>query len=176
MKTMLALTLMLFSAVAFAGEVNPFDPNGTCDGPTMSAERALEILGSSFSVNLAKNEKEQKLRGASRFRQIINGVRGGWNASLNEHFPIAPFLVNRGGTIGLDVYFSRWTGSYYDSFPMTCAFNAETETFLCQSKEKGAPKFGTNTFEAKLTDSCFSMVSRLESAAQEREWAFTLQF
>jgi hypothetical protein len=176
MKTMLALTLMLSSAAAFAGEVNPFDPANACGGPTMSAERALEILGSSFSVNHAKGEKESMIQGASRFRQVINGVRGGWNASLNDHFPIAPFLANVDGKIGLEVFVYQWNGARYSYFRMLCSYQEDTETFFCQNKDVTAPKFGTNAFEAKLTDSCFSMVSRFESAAQEREWAFTLQF
>ncbi len=165
----LATLLLIVSPIATQAEsLDPFEQT-SCLGETMGAEKALEILGPNWEVNLAEGNPESVVKGWARFRQILNGMKGKWYPSRNQPNPIRPFLYNSYGRLGLKIQY----GDFKDnSYWLECKKEEGTDLFNCERTSKDGPLLGAAKYQAVLTDHCLRLYATNTSSGSEYEWAY----
>lgn len=164
-------TLLIVSVTVHADESDVFEET-SCAGDLMTGERALELLGSNYSVNLAKTEADPNasVKGFARRRQKIAGAVGAWHEYNSSVLDITPYIFNSDGELGLKLYYKRFRENRK---VIECVFSAQTEVFVCHL---GTDAVGTGELEVKLTNSCLRVTSSSSSASSDTEWAYLLRF
>lgn len=167
-----ALTILFLFVSPTATQAENLDPfeQTSCLGATMSAEKALEILGPNWEVNLAEGNPERIVKGWARYRQLMNGVKGKWYPARNQPDPIRPFLYNSYGRLGLKIQYGDFTKE--NSYWLDCKKEDGTDLFNCERASKDAPPLGTARYQAVLTDHCLRLFASSSSSGSEHEWAY----
>ena len=170
---------------------DPFDP-ASCSGPTISTQRALQLLGPNPSVNLVTKKPWDKnggiFWGNYRVRQTLNGVTSGWYASDNYDFALEPVLLNDSGKLSVvaDFFVHIYPNdSLFELGDWNCpAVNADATQVTCSLQHGGPgvwyddqPKVDlATTFDFKLTDHCVWRRDDQKDQSSEREWVYLLNF
>jgi hypothetical protein len=172
MKLFLAF-LFLSSGLAFADARDPLDPS-SCEGPLLSNERALELLGPSRAVNLSRDMPEGRLYGYSRIRQKLGGAVGQWHESRLGLVPVRPILSNHEGELRFEPNYDV-VRTTYDLDCELVAPAADRDHYVCQPRED-FPRFASGTLYATVTDQCIRFFSYSYGKGEDQEWAYLLRY
>lgn len=172
MKTLLAL-LFLSSSFALADARDPLDPE-SCQGPLLSNERALELLGPSPAVNLSRDLPDGRLYGYSRIRQKLGQAVGQWHETNLGLVPIRPILANEEGSLRFEPNYDV-VRTTYDLDCELVAPGSNRDHYVCQPRD-GFPRFVSGTIFATVTDQCIRFFSYAYGKSSDQEWAYLLRF
>lgn len=164
MNKLLAI-LLIFSFNAAATDAKEFD-EASCQGDTISDERALELLGSANKVKL--NDGIDPLY--YRVRQKINGKVGQWSTSTRIDYRLNALIFNNKGQLAFDFYVK--------GTPINCRL-VTASSFRCDRHDgsyDSLPTWGTGTFIGKITNNCIQLKSATSDEGADYEWAYLIQF
>lgn len=166
---------VLSAAASANANLDPFE-SASCVGPTMSAQRALELLGNQFSRELAGPDK---IVAVSRQRQKLSGIIGQWYSATHGVESLEVRIANVNSELVLNVGYFRteWQrGSRHTyHYEMICSPpDSASPHFTCTPIDQ-QPMFH-GPLAIVLTDNCFRAFTSKIGLDHDQEWVYLAQF